>query len=99
MYDYFAEPDEEEIAKKQTKSLTKSPKADSAPVSPKQKKEEPINLLKSNIETKGRKKNAPLSPGKHTKNELETAIANVSGKIQALGKWHYFLGEYHQRKI
>lgn len=78
MYDYFAEPDEEEIAKKQTKSLTKSPKADSAPVSPKQKKEEPINLLKSNIETKGRKKNAPLSPGKHTKNELETAIANLS---------------------
>lgn len=83
MYDYLAEPEEEEVKKPKAK---KSPKAESTkksenksePVTPKAKKEEAVNLLKANIEAKNKRKSAPLSPGKEAKTQLDTAISQLS---------------------
>lgn len=79
IYDSLAVPEEEEVKKPKIK--TKSPKAEvkkNLPVSPKQKKEEPVNLLKANIESKNKKKSGPASPGKTAKNELETALSQLT---------------------
>lgn len=82
-YEYFAEPEENE--EKKPKNKNKSPKQDqlkskpaaAAPVLPKQKKEESINLLKSNIDSKNKRKSAPLSPGKKNVDELEKVISEL----------------------
>lgn len=58
----------------------RTPKAEQkkVPVSPKAKKEEPINLLKANIESKSKKPSKnQLSPSKSVKTELESALSRV----------------------
>lgn len=77
-YEYFAEPDE--VMEKKPKN--KSPKqiqprnvAAAPTLSPKQKKEEPINLLRT--DPKNKRKSAPLSPGKKNVDELEKIISEL----------------------
>lgn len=75
------EDDEERREKPRTPRVEgRTPKSEQkkVPVSPKAKKEEPINLLKANIESKSKKptKNQ-LSPSKSVKTELESALSRV----------------------
>jgi len=45
-----------------------------------------VNLLKANIDNKQKRKSAPLSPGKQTKAELDTAIEQLN--LDAFQKKH-----------
>lgn len=87
-YEYFAEP--EEVEEKKPKIKNKSPKQQDQPkpakvaaaptISLRQKKEEPINLLRANVDSKNKKRSAPLSPGKKNVDELEKVISEVRFK-------------------
>lgn len=82
-YDSLQIEDDEDMKKEKPRTPRvegRTPKSEQkkVPVSPKAKKEEPINLLKANIESKPKKsaKNQ-LSPGKSVKSELESTLSRL----------------------
>jgi hypothetical protein len=81
MYDSLNIDDDEEKKPKTPKAEPKAAKVElkKVPVSPKAKKEEPINLLRANIEAKPKKiAKSQLSPSKSVKTELELALSRVT---------------------